>query len=534
MSFRAPYVRPVPISEYLFTAVDNCNLSRLSQLFQNPKANPNCVNAMGKPLLVYAAEKGFTLGMQKILAQPGARTNMKDRDGQAALHVTAKKGDLAGTKILVEAGASKNIRDRAYCSPLHHAAKQGRLEIVNYLVNDPDGKHKHLPPVNIDAVGNNKTTPLLEACYISNLPMIRMLMAAGARTDWKDYEGYTAKAIAVLKGWDKQIAPEIPMDPFTTEFIKRKVLAHCNGIGSRSEIDKTLFSLDGAYSPYMHQLMYKQLQQYFQRSQTLSDGHKRAILEGFQRSAPNMPAQDVADQIQRNELVITQAGWDRHAIDLVFFGDYMAICNRGEGIPEDLTTIEVVKIDRKLVTKEIIEEIRSQRSKSCSEASAYFYFDLPAKLAGDGLFGVVKDELCKKISEFAPKPIKQGTCTYAAAKAASRCSMMLLTMSESDQSKYHSHAVTCKKESKLATLLGRIDALSEYLHSHHYEPHPAGKKPLDDKLVRSCMWKTTRHVNATNGKFRLLYDGRIKELKAEYPAVFLKTPPGFRQPSYKR
>lgn len=532
MSIRAPYVRPISISEYLFTAVDNHNLSRLSQLFQNPKANPNCVNAMGKPLLVYAAEKGFTLGIQKILSQPGARTNMKDRNGQAALHVTAKKGDLAGTKILVEAGASKNIRDGAFCSPLHHAAKQGRLEIVNYLVNDPDGKHKHLSPLNIDAVGNNKTTPLLEACYDSNLPMIRMLVAAGARTDWRDHDGYTAKAIAVLKGWDKQIAPEIPMDPFTSEFIKRKVLAHCNGIGSRSEIDRTLFSLEGAYSPYMHQLMHKQLQQYFQRSQTLSDGHKRAILLAFQRSAPNTPAEDVADQIQSNELVITQAGWHGHAIDLVFFGDYMAICNRGEGVPEDLTTIEVVKIDRKLVTKEIIEEIRSQRSKSRTDASSYFYFDLPAKLAGDGLFGFVKDELCKKISEFAPKPIKQGTCTFAAAKAAARCSMMFLTMNQADPSKYHFCAFSSKKESKLASLLGRIDALSEYLHSHFDEPNPVGKKPLDDKLVRSCMWKTNRHVNGTNGDFRRMCESRIKELKAEYPGVFLKYPPGFHKPAY--
>ncbi|MBS0652682.1 MAG: ankyrin repeat domain-containing protein [Verrucomicrobia bacterium] len=528
MSLRAPFVRPVLMTEYLFTAVQEGNLPRLSQIFLNSKADPNCRNADGKPLIVYAAEQGFAQGMEKILAHPRANPNLKDRNGQAALHVTARKGDLVGTKILVEGGGIKNIRDNGQYSPLHHAVKEGRIEIVDYLVNDPDGKHKHTGPVNIDAVANDKTTPLLQACYNSNLPLVKMLVEAGARTNWRDSEGYTAKAIAVFKGWDKQIGAELPMDPFTSEFIRRKVLAHCNGIGSRSEIDKTLFSLEGAYSPYMHQMMQKQLQLYFQTAQcSLLDSQKNAILKAFELSGPNIPAQDVVDRIQGWRLAIMQGGWKRHAIDLVFFGDYMAIGNRGEGIPEGYKTIEVVKIDRKLVTKDIIEEIRSQKNKDCAHASSYFYFDLPAKLAGAGMAAAVKDDLCRKISEFAPKPIHQGTCTFAAAKAAARASMMLLTMSQIEKSRYHSRAWLCRQDSKMASMLGRLDALKQYLHSHFHEPHPDGKKPLDEILVRRCFFKTTKHVNTTRGSIRDLFESRIKELKRDYPAVFMRKPPGF-------
>lgn len=527
----APYVKPELISEYLFSAVESRDLRGLSQLFRNPQANPNCVNIDGQPLLVCAAKKGFVLGIKKILAQPHAKVNIRDLKGRTALHITAKKGNTFGLKMLVKAGGFKNIRDRDFLSPLHCAVEKGRIEVVDYLVNDPEGEHKHLNPVNINAVAYSGMTPLLIACYKSHLPMVRMLIKAGARINCIGADGYTAKAYALLYGWDWKIVPQIPMDSYTREFIKRKVLAHCNGIGSRSQIDWTTFPLDGAFSPYMHQIMHNQMQKYFQYSQVLSESQQKEILEAFVRSASSTPPREVVSRIQQNKLTVVQAGWKGHSIDLVFYGDYLAICNRGEGITKDKATIEVVKIDRDLVTDDVIAKIYKQKSQSYAESFPFFYFDLLNKLTTEGEVAPIKDELCKKISEFAPKPIKAGTCTYAAAKAAARCSMMFVAMNQSDSSDYHSLAALYAKEAKLASLFGRITALTEYLHFHFQQPHPIDKKPMDRTLIETCFWKIRWHVNKKDGYFRQLFESKIEELMSNYPDVFLKYPPGLSKPS---
>ncbi len=494
---RTSFFREASITDYLFKAVEECDISLLQQLFKNPIANPNCRNAAGTPLLVYAAERAFIKGMQSILAQPGANPNLRDRKGWSALH---------------------------------SAVEKGYNNVVDYLVNDPDEKYKHFGLVNINPVADNRETPLLLACHNPDLRLLKMLVDAGAWTDWPGPEGYTAKAIVVLRGWDKQIGSEIPMDPFTDEFLRRKYLAHCNGIGGSSQIDEIVFPLEGSRSFYMHQMLHKQLQDYFQRFQDMfSDEHKGAILEAFEQSASNIPAQDLANRIQMGYLTILPTGWLGHAVDVVFFEEYMAICNLGETVSRELKTIEVFKITQGLVTKEIIYEIRNQKKNSFADGSAYFYFNLPAKLAGPGLSEVVQDDLCRKISEFAPKPFELGMCAYGAPKAAFRVSMMLLEMTNCKKSMYHALAAFCREVSKRVSTFMRLVGLDDYLHFHLHEAHLSGKKPLDESLVRRCFSKITKHVNTTEGPMRQLFQADIKDLEETYPQVFLRALPEFHR-----
>ncbi len=514
-------LKTISITDCLFKAVREKNISVLRNLFQDFQANPNCRDQLGKPLLVYAAENRFTEGMLSILQQSGADLNIKDQLGRSALHVTASKGDIVGTRILTETGCYKNIKDENSRTPLHFAVRTGNATIVNYLVNELKQKDKSFDSVDIDPVDSLGRTPLIQACYERNAPLINMLVNAGAQTDRPDSRGFTPKALLTFLELDEQIVSEIPMGPFTTEFMQRKDLAHYNGIEGTSKIGKTAFPLGSHYSNYMHQRMHKQLQQYFQQHrETYLNLHKASILKAFEDAGWKVPDQYLADRIQNGHLVIIAAGWRDHAIDVVFFQNYMAICNRGERIPNDLKNIEVFKVERALVTKEIIAAIHGQYKRGCLHASTYFYFNLPAKLAGTGLNQVVQDDLCRKISEFGPKRIKNKTCTYGAAKAGLLSCILLLEMTHCEKSMYDSVAVFSKEASKMITTLGRINALEEYLDFHFNKARNLrSKKRLDRVLLKGCFLKTAKHVGRTGGEMRQLFQKRIESLERNYPEV---------------
>lgn len=508
------------MADYAFTAVEEKNINRLTQLFSLRKADPNCFNAAGEPLLVVVVRMGFFQGLKTILSQPNANPNLKDRDGNTAMHVAAKKGDFIALRMLVENGGHKNVRDKEGSSPLHHAVQSGSYAIVNYLVNDPDRRHKHLCKININAVANDRSTPLLNACYTSDLCLVELFIKAGAKTDWRDAFGYTAKAIAMFKGWDGELEVKIPMDPYTDEFIKRKALAHCYGIGGQSEIGKTRFFLRGAYSPYIHRMVHWQLERFFQYADDLlSPTHKRAILEAFEHSIHKPRSPKIVDRVQKGSLTVMQSGWIRHSIVLVFFREYMAICNRGVGVPEGFSTTEVFKIDPKRVTKALIDKILEQESLECVHASSYFYFDLPIDVSPLYPQLSVQDSLCRAAARFAPNFAKEGTCTFTAAKAGLRVSLMLLKTALADPSSYQSIGRECREISKQASTFGRILMLEEYLQDHFSssDDRLQAKGQIDLSLVRESYRRARKHVSAIEKDFRISFCFRLTNLRRNYP-----------------
>jgi ankyrin repeat protein len=56
-------------------------------------------------------------------------------DGETALHMAAKWGDVEAIKVLVSNGADINKRGEEDFTPLHYAAEQNKLEAVKCLVS---------------------------------------------------------------------------------------------------------------------------------------------------------------------------------------------------------------------------------------------------------------------------------------------------------------------------------------------------------------------------------------------------------------
>lgn len=128
-----------------------------------------------------------------------------------------------------------------------------------------------------------------------------------------------------------------------------------------------------------------------------------------------------SERIRNKELCFINAGWSYqkekgddtdggHAICLAFFGNYMAIGNRGGG---DSKTLKVFKIDPALMTPQIIYEIL--KSKHHTEAITYFYQTLPALLSPDGK--ISQDALCERFKSIQPDYQLVGNCSLTGIQA---------------------------------------------------------------------------------------------------------------------
>lgn len=96
-------------------------------------------------------------------------------------------------QLLVEAGVDVNHRDPQDETALHVAARFGNVECAEILLNAPG--------INVEVA--EKTfgwTPLFIACVDGHLPIVDLLMKAGAQPDKADVSGWTPKEHAALRG----------------------------------------------------------------------------------------------------------------------------------------------------------------------------------------------------------------------------------------------------------------------------------------------------------------------------------------------
>lgn len=121
-----------------------------------------------------------------ILSEPGAAIiDYRDPDtGDTALHMVVKRRDMPWVNYLLAKGANPNVEDRAGNTPLILAAAQGFTDGVSALVN-----------AKADVNGRNRAgeTPLIKAVQALNTPVVRILVANGAKPDLTDHvTGYSA------------------------------------------------------------------------------------------------------------------------------------------------------------------------------------------------------------------------------------------------------------------------------------------------------------------------------------------------------
>lgn len=126
-----------------------------------------------------AVRDGKNNEVVEALNKPGQQVvNTRDRtSGEAALHITARRGDVPYTTFLLQKGADPNIRDGKNATPVMVAVDAGQVEVVPVLL-----QFKANPNLG-NASGE---TPLIRAVQRRDLALVRTLLAAKANPDQKD------------------------------------------------------------------------------------------------------------------------------------------------------------------------------------------------------------------------------------------------------------------------------------------------------------------------------------------------------------
>ena len=155
--------------------------------------NPNLANNQNETALTLAAKHSATQ-TAVLLLKAGAKPNMQDDEGRAAVHYAAVNGDDTTIKALADAGANLDLpRRKGGETPLILAVRSTQGKAVATLI---DAK------VNIDAQDNRGTTALMRAVDKGSNMLTQAIAHQGADIEKRNKDGQTAIDVAYATGHD--------------------------------------------------------------------------------------------------------------------------------------------------------------------------------------------------------------------------------------------------------------------------------------------------------------------------------------------
>ena len=153
--------------EDFFQAVSRDDGGTVRALIQRG-LDPNSRSPEGQTALHLALRDQSPRVAQALWASPDLDVNALNANGETPLMMAALKGDLDSAKRLIERGA--RIHKDGW-SPLHYAASGPEPKIVALLLD------RGAP---IDALGPNRSTPLMMAASYGAEASVDLLLARGA------------------------------------------------------------------------------------------------------------------------------------------------------------------------------------------------------------------------------------------------------------------------------------------------------------------------------------------------------------------
>lgn len=399
----------------------------IAKLLLKAGADVEGKDSLGMTPFIRACEgKSWNLG--RLFLDHKANVNAVNSFGVSALRCVE---DLDWVEFLLENGADVNMKAPDGSTALIQACADNRVEIVKALLD-----HGAYPNEGVSLKHALEYPPLHLACANNNLEIARALLAAGARTDLFP-NGKTALDFCLNKGYEAmidlllqhgatsssgvnraRIVARYPKyqavfnDLDDLRYIATKKLALANHIKDQKDAS---IAFEGWEASIFYQDIGKKVSEV--EFDTLISGEE--LSRAFEKASHETNPDEVAKAAMKELLVILQAGWIEHHITLVFYGGYLAICNRGEGSRDK--TIELYKIDARKVTPDLIKEIEKAHSLKAKEGAAFFYGTLLKKLSA------YEDRFCKRVRDATVSPLQTvGNCPFAAPAAALVAAMGLL------------------------------------------------------------------------------------------------------------
>ena len=142
---RTPLMRI--INQISMVNVSDDYFSLIDELI-NRGADLNLKDKDGNTALHLAVNTSDSILIESLL-EAGANINLKDNDGNTALHLAVIRGDSISIESLLEAGADRTISNNNGQSPLDLAYENGVDDIIYLFVSHPPGNeppHEPEPP----------------------------------------------------------------------------------------------------------------------------------------------------------------------------------------------------------------------------------------------------------------------------------------------------------------------------------------------------------------------------------------------------
>jgi uncharacterized protein len=129
-----------------------------------------------------------TKAIEILTTHPGGIVNTKDGDGNTGLIIAISRSDEQWTGFLLQKSADPNLAGKGGDTPLIAASRVGFEGAVEWLIG---------LGAKIDAANRMGETPLIVAVQQRELPIVRLLLNAGANPDKSDAAaGYSARDYA--------------------------------------------------------------------------------------------------------------------------------------------------------------------------------------------------------------------------------------------------------------------------------------------------------------------------------------------------
>lgn len=346
------------------------NRSDTVQLLLNNRANIDIVSDIYAPLLFAISDRP---DMVQLLLDNRANMEIVSENGRAPLHMAIMYERTAIVQLLIDKRANLENASLGGKTPLHCAVMFRRRGIIQILLD---------ARADVNAYDDDGYAPLHSACAKRCAPIMKLLVEYGATWNVPGYEAGEMKFLAAV--W---------------------------GIGGTTNINGKTVKRDGA------------------------SGRKPELWvmgDALQMFVPEIAAAFNADKdldprkrlgkIQSGALVVLKTGYEEHAITLVFYKGYFAICNRWESKPT-----RVYKIDTSKVTRGLLKHINDLAFEGGATAMRFLYTELPHALrATQGK----REPICLALNHGQRhlKAQKHGFCAYDSSEAALYTILALQTL----------------------------------------------------------------------------------------------------------
>jgi uncharacterized protein len=431
--FGCPLDQINPNGETPVTLAIKRALPDLLKLLIDSGANLNLRNAAGFTPLTLAIVLRRTEAVTLLLAA-GADPSEKDGLGGSPLNAAFVKNDLNLVKVLIVAKADVNALLLSGDYPLHHVMYTGDFDLIKQLHQaganlDQYSQEGNTPlllslyikqPKAMSALleagadpnkrnaKSNGNTPLIQACSLGNIEVVKQLIGTGADVNYPSAEGdypiyfairsgnYQLVQLLVREGAHIEVRDETGRSPLQwalfykneelisilkkagadslyVDNVKRgSFLANVWGINGKAQVTgrnrlKQRMDFGGIWGTKdVPPFFFSYLEQFFafvgDSEAFLTSGVKSWILSVFSNAYPSKSIEEIMSAREAKQPCLILGGCLGHVITMSVTGERLTVSNRGLGRDLQSHATEVFVLPPLKQTKEFFEKLTTKYS----------------------------------------------------------------------------------------------------------------------------------------------------------------------------